>query len=79
MINLKKAIGIIEKGHSPYKVIGVAETQDKYILALDNDDESYYTVNKNNGEESFIWIWDFIELIKSGKAKKINMDLSKAS
>lgn len=74
MVGVKEAIGIVESKNPKNKVIGVSETEDMYILVLDNDNEGYETVNKNTGENSFIWVWEYMELSKAGKTKNLKME-----
>lgn len=70
-----QAIEAVKKVDSKKEpVIGIAETNDMFILALDNDDEAYKTVNKNTGDIGSIWIWDYMDLTDRKDFKKLNID-----
>lgn len=71
MIQLKEAIDLIEKQKQPYIVKAAAETDELYILSLNNGSEGYETVNKSTGETGFMWIWEYMDLAQEGKAKRI--------
>ena len=73
-MSISEAIQIVESEMSPHKVIGLGETDEQFILGLDNDNEGYETVDKKTGERGFMWVWDFIDLFDEGKAKILNID-----
>ena len=72
MLTEKDACKLIESKHQPYKVAWMGETEEIFILSLDNDDEGYETVDKRTGETGFMWVWDFADLVDNGKVKGLN-------
>lgn len=70
MLTVKDACNLIESNHKPYKVVWLGETEELFILSLNNDDEGYETVDKHTGKTGFMWIWDFADLVDDGKVKE---------
>ena len=70
MLTLNDAVQLAETRFG-LRVTAVGETEDLWVLYLDNDDESYVTYNKNTGKQGEMWIADFIDLIEKGKTKVI--------
>ena len=75
----EEAIQIAELTKKPCKAIGLGETDELFIVVLDNDDEGYETVNKNTKEVGFMWMWEFGHLVAEGKAKKLDIEQYRAS
>lgn len=79
MITLKEAINLVKKNNSNKEIIGISETDDAYIIAIDDGKEGYESVNKNTGEESFIWIWEYGELVLDNKVTVLDLSEDRAS
>lgn len=74
MVTPKEAIDRIENTKSKDKVLYIGETDEVYLLSLDNDDEGCETVNKQTGELGFMWIWEYLDLAENGKVKDLDIE-----
>ena len=71
MISLTEAIKIIQASE---EITYLGETDDTYLIVLNNDDEGCETVNKTTGERGFMWTWDFIDLKKANLIRDISLE-----
>lgn len=74
MLTIDEAIRSVESNNKPNQAIGAAETDELFIIALDNDEEAYKTVDKESGAIGDIWIWDYIDLNDEGKIKVLDIN-----
>ncbi len=65
-MTIEDAITIVRKHNQKDKVTWTGETEDMYMILLDNDDDGYETVNKKSGALGFLWMWEAMELNSKG-------------
>lgn len=74
MITAKEAIKIAEQASNGNKAVGIGETSSDFVVLLNNDGESYTTVNKDTKEIGQMWFWDFGDLVNQNKAQILEIE-----
>lgn len=79
MLKIFDAISIIlkDKKATINDITAIMETPTHFIIALNNDDEGYEAVNKNDKSHTFMWIWEYADEIDAKRVKELDINTIK--
>jgi len=74
MLTIKEAISKYKENHKDVEVTFVCELPDRYIMCHDGlGANGWPTIDKESGEEGFIFIFDYAEYVDNNQVKTIKV------